>query len=158
MVSDGTVYVHFYNYQNESAWEVSFDFDAQIMVVKSTDNGQTWSDPVLTVQLEDGLSDMPWSVIARQTIWGHEIRWNAAGNIVVDLTNPTHLIIVFANRGTPNSAAAEGYFLTDGTLNIGDPPTTTRVKRKVPPILMCSGSFPLTAESTGQHVSSSTTR
>lgn len=79
VTSDGTVYVHFHNYQNQSAWEVSFDFDAQIMVVKSTDGGQTWSDPVPAVQLEDGLSDMPWSVVARQTIWGHQIRWNAAG-------------------------------------------------------------------------------
>lgn len=122
VTSDGTVYVHFHNYQNQSAWEVSFDFDAQIMVVKSTDGGQTWSDPVPAVQLEDGLSDMPWSVVARQTIWGHQIRWNAAGNIVVDPTDPTHLIIVFADRGTPNSAASEGCFHTDGTLNIGHPP------------------------------------
>ena len=31
---DGTLYVHFLNGQNEAAWEVDFDFDNQIMVVK----------------------------------------------------------------------------------------------------------------------------
>lgn len=36
VASDGTVYVHLYNDQNQSAWEVSFDFDAQIM---RTDHG-----------------------------------------------------------------------------------------------------------------------
>ncbi|HXF56781.1 MAG TPA: sialidase family protein [Actinomycetota bacterium] len=128
---DGTVYVHFHNYQNEAAWEVPFDFDAQIMVVKSTDGGVTWSDPVPVVQLEDGLSDMPFSVIFRQTIWGHQIRWNAAGNIVVDPTDPNHLAIVFADRGTanPNAPALTdpetGFpcFVTPGgALNIGEAP------------------------------------
>jgi hypothetical protein len=107
---DGALYVHFHNYQHEAAWEVPFDFDAQIMVVKSTDGGATFSDPVPVVQLEDGLSDMPFSVIARQTIWGHQIRWNAAGNITADPTNPRHLTIVFADRGTPNRNATPGCF------------------------------------------------
>ena len=43
---DGTVYVHFGNYQNEAAWEVPFDFDSQIMVVTSHDGGVTFGDPV----------------------------------------------------------------------------------------------------------------
>ncbi len=120
---NGTVYVHFHNYQNEDAWEEPFDFDAQIMVVKSTDGGVTWSDPVPAVQLEDGLSDMPWSVISRQTIWGHQVRWNAAGNIVVNPKNSDEITIVFADRGAPNPAATAGCFITseDG-LNIGEPP------------------------------------
>jgi len=109
---DGTVYVHFLNYQHEAAWEVPFDFDAQVMVVKSTDGGVTWSDPVPVVQLEDGLSDMPYSVIARQTIWGHQIRWNAAGNIAVDPNDSNHVAIVFADRGTPNPNATAGCFFT----------------------------------------------
>ncbi|HXF37932.1 MAG TPA: sialidase family protein [Actinomycetota bacterium] len=115
VASDGTVYVHFHNYQNGpndptcetagGAWEVGCDFDAQIMVVRSGDGGRTWSDPVQVVQLEDGLSDMPFSVIARQTIWGHQIRWTAAGNIAVDPSDPQHLAIVFADRGRPNPNA-----------------------------------------------------
>ena len=39
VASNGTLYVHFLNGQNEAAWEVDFDFDSQIMVVKSTDGG-----------------------------------------------------------------------------------------------------------------------
>jgi hypothetical protein len=71
---DGMVYVYFGNYQNETAWEVAEDFDAQIMVVKSTDGGETFGAPVPVVQREDGASDMPFSVIGRQTVWGHQIQ------------------------------------------------------------------------------------
>ncbi|MBI2237883.1 MAG: exo-alpha-sialidase [Actinobacteria bacterium] len=121
---DGTVYVHFHNYQNEAAWEGGIDlFDAQIMVVKSGDGGVTWSDPVQVVQLEDGYADMPFSVIRRQTIWGHQIRWGSAGNISVDPNNADHVAIVFADRGTPNPNATAGCFLTaTGGLYIGTAP------------------------------------
>jgi len=124
VASDGTLYVHFINGQNEAAWEVAFDFDSQIMVVKSTDGGQTFGGPDPAVQLEDGLSDMPYSVIRRQTIWGHQIRWNAVGNITVDPTDPGHVTIVFADRGTANPNATEDCFLTaSGGLNTGTAPT-----------------------------------
>jgi hypothetical protein len=120
---DGTLFVHFANGQNEAEWEVSGEFDSQLMVVKSTDGGETFSDPVPAVQLEDGLSDMPYSVIRRQTIWGHQIRWTAVGNITVDPTDPDHVTIVFADRGTANPNATEGCFLTEtGGLNIGTAP------------------------------------
>jgi hypothetical protein len=120
---DGTLYVHFANGQNEAEWEVPFEFDSQLMVVKSTDGGATFTNPVPAVQLEDGLSDMPFSVIRRQTIWGHQIRWNAVGNITVDPTDSNHVTIVFADRGTANPNATEGCFLTEsGGLNIGSAP------------------------------------
>ena len=123
VASNGDVYVHFVNFQNSAAWEITEEFDTQIMVVKSTDGGQSFSNPVPVVQLEDGLSDMPYSIISSQTIWGHQIRWNAWGNITADPTDPEHLTIVFADRGTPNPNATEGCFLTDtGGLDIGDPP------------------------------------
>jgi hypothetical protein len=123
VAADGTLYVHFINGQNEAAWEVAGDFDSQLMVVKSTDGGETFSDPVPAVQLEDGLSDMPFSVIRRQTIYGHQIRWNAVGNLTVDPTDPQHVTIVFADRGTPNPNATEGCFLTEtGGLFIGTAP------------------------------------
>jgi hypothetical protein len=105
VASDGTVYVQFLNGQNDGQWEVDFDFDSQLMVVKSTDGGVTWSDPVAAVQLEDGLSDMPWSVIGRQTVWGHQLRWAALGSISVNPNNPEDLVIVWADRGTPNPNA-----------------------------------------------------
>lgn len=115
---NGWLYVHFFNGQYEAAWEVPFDFDSQIMVVRSTDGGQTFSNPVPVVQLEDGLSDMPFSVISRQTIWGHQIRWNAAGNISVNPNDPRDVTIVFADRGMPNPNAIEGCFYELP----GDPP------------------------------------
>ena len=105
VAADGTLFVHFINGQNEAAWEVPNDFDSQLMVVTSHDGGATFSDPVQVVQLEDGLSDMPWSVITRQTVWGHQIRWNAVGNIAADPTNPLHVTITFADRGKPNPNA-----------------------------------------------------
>ncbi|GIV00150.1 MAG: hypothetical protein KatS3mg014_1765 [Actinomycetota bacterium] len=120
---DGTVYVQFHNYQNAAAWEEGDLFDAQIMVVRSEDGGETWSDPVPVAQLEDGYQDMPFSVIRRQTIWGHQLRWNASGNIAVDPTDPDHLAVVFADRGAPNPNATPFCFLTPtGGLNIGTAP------------------------------------
>lgn len=120
---NGTLYVHFFNYQNESAWEQPFDFDGQIMVVRSTDGGATFGAPAPVVQVEDGLSDMPWSVIGRQTVWGHQIRWGPMGNISVNPNNPDDVTVVFSDRGGPNPNATPGCFLTSaGGLNIGTAP------------------------------------
>lgn len=104
---DGTVYVHFANFQNEAAWEADFDFDSQIMVTTSTDGGATWTGPVPAAQLEDGGTDMPFSVIGRQTVWGHQIRWAPYGNIVVDPLDPDHVTVIWADRGAPNGAATQ---------------------------------------------------
>lgn len=123
VASDGTLYVQFANEQNDAAWDVEYDFDNQIMVVKSTDGGETFTSPVPTVQVEDGTSDMPFSVIRRQTIWGHQIRWAAYGTIAVNPANPNEVSIVFADRGSANPNATEGCFLTaSGGLNIGTAP------------------------------------
>lgn len=107
VASDGTLYVHYLNGQNENEWEVPFEFDSQIMVTRSDDGGQTFSAPEVVVQLEDGGSDMPFSVLGRQTIWGHQLRWASAGNISVNPTNPQDVTIVFSDRGTPNRNATE---------------------------------------------------
>ncbi|HEU4758548.1 MAG TPA: sialidase family protein [Dehalococcoidia bacterium] len=127
VAANGTLYVHFLNSQNDAAWEQDSDLDSQLMVVKSTDGGVTFSGPFPAVQLEDGLSDMPFSVIQRQTVWGHQIRWNAIGNISVNPTNPDDVVIVFADRGAANPNASDpqyaGCFLTaSGGLNIGSAP------------------------------------
>lgn len=121
VASDGTLYVHFANFQNEAAWEADDLFDSQLMVVKSTDGGVTFGAPVPAVQLEDGLSDMPFSVIGRQTIWGHQIRWAPYGNISVNPTEPDDVTIVWADRGTPNPNATAGCFFTIGSAPNYDP-------------------------------------
>lgn len=107
---DGTVYVYFLNEQNEAEWEYSFDFDNQVMVVKSTDGGETFSDPVPAAQLEDGGYDMPFSVISRLTVWGHQIRWASFGNMAVDPTDVDHLVVTWSDRGTPNPNATDGCY------------------------------------------------
>ena len=108
VASDGTLYVHFMNAQNDAAWEVSNDFDEQIMVVKSTDGGVTFTDPVAAAQLEDGFSDTPYSAVGDQTVWGHQMRWASAGNISVNPLNPMDLTVVWSDRGAANPNATEG--------------------------------------------------
>ena len=115
---DGTLHVHFLNGQHGAAWEVPIDFDNQIMVVSSDDGGATFNDPVHVVDLEDGYSDMPFSVIGRQTVWGHQLRWDAAGNIAVDPTDADHVTVVWADRGDPNPNAS---VTTDGLPCFLDP-------------------------------------
>ena len=114
VASDGTLYVHFLNVQNEAEWENSDadnpEFDEQIMVVKSTDGGVTFSDPVAAAQLEDGFDDTPWSVIGSQTVWGHQIRWASAGNISVNPNDPDDVTVVWSDRGTPNPDATTACF------------------------------------------------
>jgi len=118
---DGTLYVHFANFQNDAAWEAGDLFDSQIMVVRSTDGGATVSAPVQVAQLEDGAADMPFSVIGRQTVWGHQIRWAPWGNIAVDPTNPSHVTVVWGDRGTPNAAAPAGCIDAPATAPTYDP-------------------------------------
>jgi hypothetical protein len=108
VASDGTVYVHFINAQNDSQWEVSNDFDEQIMVVKSTDGGNTFTAPVAAAQLEDGFSDTTYSAVGDQTVFGHQMRWASAGNISVNPLNPLDVTVVWSDRGTANPNATEG--------------------------------------------------
>ena len=120
VASNGTLYLHFINGQNEAAWEVPLDLDDQILVMRSTNGGASFQGPWQAAQLEDGLSDMPWSVIGRQTVWGHQIRWTAVGNLTVDSTDPNHVTVVWSDRGTPNpNAAANPDCVLDAP---GDPP------------------------------------
>lgn len=102
---NGTLYVYFANFQNDAAWEVPLDFDSQIMVVKSTTGGASFGAPVQVAQREDGFSDTPYSVINRQTVWGHQIRWSSDGNISVNPTNSNDIVVTYSDRGSPNPNA-----------------------------------------------------
>jgi hypothetical protein len=108
VASDGTLYVHFINAQNDAEWEVPNDFDEQIMVVKSSDGGETFGNPVAAAQLEDGFSDTPYSAVGDQTVYGHQMRWASAGNISVNPLNPLDVTVVWSDRGTANPNATEG--------------------------------------------------
>lgn len=109
VAADGTVYVHFHNEQNEQAWEEGEAYESQIMVVKSTDGGDTWTDPVHVVQMEDSYTappigasgDYPINVGFRTTLTGHQMRVNSAGNIAVDNSggdNDGRIYVVFADN------------------------------------------------------------
>ena len=88
------------------------------MVVKSTDGGETFTDPVAAAQLEDGFSDTAYSAVGDQTVFGHQMRWASAGNISVNPQNPQDVTVVWSDRGTANPNA------TDGCVDNapGDPP------------------------------------
>jgi photosystem II stability/assembly factor-like uncharacterized protein len=94
---DGTVTVAFLNEQHEAAWEPGEVFESQYLVVRSTDGGETWSDPVHVTDLEDGSRDYPVNVDDRQTLTGYQVRVNAAGNIVAH-PRTGKLFLVFADN------------------------------------------------------------
>ena len=95
---DGTVYVAFQNEQNESLWEAGEVFDNQYLLVKSTDGGETWSQPRKIIGLEDGSQDYPFNVVGRQTLSAYQMRVNSAGNIVADPHVPGRAYLVFADN------------------------------------------------------------
>ena len=77
---NGDVVVTFINQQHAAAWEVPNEFEDQAMAVRSSDGGQTWSNPVHIADLEDGgaegvvFSDYPANVDGRATQTGFQFR------------------------------------------------------------------------------------
>jgi hypothetical protein len=113
------VVVGFMNQQHQAAWEVPNEFEDQIMVVRSTDGGVTWSDPVHVADLEDGgiegivFSDYPANVDARATQTGHQFRTGSWGNLAVDPVTGEVYVAWTDNR--------------DGVHDVADPVTDTNV-------------------------------
>jgi hypothetical protein len=101
---DGTVYVAFVNEQDESTWERDQAFDDTYVVVRSTDGGETWSDPIPVVDLEDGAKDYPKNVDGRQTLSGYQVRVNAWGNIDVGPDGTLYLVFADNRNGTHDVA------------------------------------------------------
>lgn len=106
IAADGTLYVQFTNFAQD---QLSGDFDDQVMVVRSTDGGLTFNDPVHIVRLQDGISDYPINHVGRQTLTGHQFRVTPffPGNIAVDTsTGPNHGRVYLAyvdNEGDPGA-------------------------------------------------------
>jgi BNR/Asp-box repeat len=105
---NGDLIVHFQNYNIESAWETPGEFESTLLAVKSTNGGATFGAPVVIANLEDGAADTPWSVIGRQTVTGHQIRWQSPGTITADPNNPAHWVVVYNDNfaGTHDAAPA----------------------------------------------------
>ena len=110
---DGTVYVSFINDQNTSIWEPGEKFDTQYLLVKSTDGGLTWSDPVIIATLEDGTRDYPVNVQGRATLTGQQFRVPETGNVAVDPNTGQLYFVFFDNR--------------NGIHDVDDPVTNTDV-------------------------------
>jgi hypothetical protein len=145
---NGVLYVHFHNEQNEQAWEAPEMYESQIMIVKSEDGGETWTDPMHVVQLEDSYTappvgesgDYPISVDFRTTMTGHQFRVNSAGNIAVD-PNTGRIYIVFADNADglnsrPDPVTDTNIFLAysdDGGINWsgGDDGTNTNPSARI---------------------------
>ncbi|HET7277203.1 MAG TPA: sialidase family protein [Dermatophilaceae bacterium] len=105
---NGDIVVHFATGNVDAAWETAGEYEQTLMAVKSTDGGATFSNPVVIANLEDGAADTPWSVIGRQTVTGHQIRWQSPGTITADPTNPAHWVVVYNDNfaGTHDAAPA----------------------------------------------------
>ena len=142
------LYVHFHNEQNQQAWEAPERYESQIRVVKFLDGGETWSQPVHVVQMEDSYTappvgesgDYPINVSFRTTLTGHQFRVNSAGNITVDPSSG-NIYIVFADNADglnsrPDPVTDTNIFLaysTDGgaTWACGDDGTNTNPATRI---------------------------
>lgn len=102
----GTVVVHFINEQNQALWESPLEFDDQILTVRSTNGGATWSAPVSAAQLEDGARDYPVNVDGRLTQTGHQFRTQMAQGMSVDKLTGDLYIFYADNRDGLHDPAA----------------------------------------------------
>jgi hypothetical protein len=114
---NGDVVVNFQTGNIESAWETPGEYESTLLAVKSTNGGATFGAPVVIANLEDGAADTPWSVIGRQTVTGHQIRWQSPGTITADPTNPNHWVVVYNDNfaGTHDAAPASCLDAIPGT-------------------------------------------
>jgi hypothetical protein len=105
---NGDLVVHFANANISTAWETEGEYEQTLMAVKSTNGGATFSAPVVIAHLEDGYADTPWSVIGRQTVTGHQIRWQSPGTLTADPRDSNHWVVVYNDNvaGTHDAAPA----------------------------------------------------
>jgi Neuraminidase (sialidase) len=92
VLPNGHLAVGFANQQHAAAWEQPNEFEDQVLVVRSSDGGATWSNPVHVADLEDGgteaitFSDYPANADGRATQTGYQFRTGSWGNLGVDKT------------------------------------------------------------------------
>jgi hypothetical protein len=99
--SDGTLYVHFTNEQNSSAWTAggvtgaaTQDFDKQILVVRVNPDTFAVDGPYQVTMLADGVTNYPVSAAAggRQTICNGGWRLSAAGTLAIGPTDELYVV------------------------------------------------------------------
>lgn len=95
---DGTIYVSFFNEQRVDDGE----FRDQVLLVKSTDGGRSWSDPVAATPLiHDGSNDYPLNSDDRQRLSGCAYRVNSSGALAVAPGDPQRLFYVYTENKNP---------------------------------------------------------
>jgi hypothetical protein len=106
VLRNGTVVVHFANAQNESDWESPQEFESQILVVRSTDGGATWGDPIRVAALEDGGgTDYPISAAGRATQTGYQFRTQTVQGMTADpMTDDLYAFWTDNSEGTHDVA------------------------------------------------------
>ena len=116
---NGHIVIGFMNQQHAAAWESPGEFEDQIMVVRSTDGGVHWSNPVHVADMEDGglesinFTDYPSNVDGRATQTGFQFRTGSWGNLGLDpITGKVYVV------WTDNS---------DGAHDVANPVTDTNV-------------------------------
>ena len=91
--SDGSVYVHFFNEQNESEWTAPDNFNDQILVVKVDPDTWAVTGPHKVALVYDGLNNYPVSPFnGRQTVCNGGWRLNAAGNIAIGPSDELYVV------------------------------------------------------------------
>jgi len=91
--SDGSLYVHFLNEQNESEWTAPGNFNDQILVVRVDPDTFAVSGPYQVSMLYDGLNNYPISPLnGRQTVCNGGWRLNSAGNIAIGPNDELYVI------------------------------------------------------------------
>lgn len=105
---NGDVMVQFASTNIDAGWETPGELEQTLLAVKSTDGGTSFGSPVVIAALEDGAADTPWNIDGRQTLTGHQIRWNSEGNITADPRNSAHWVVVYSDNfaGTHDAAPA----------------------------------------------------
>ena len=99
VLPNGDVVVHFANGQNSAAWESAFEFENQIVTVRSSDGGRTFSNPVQVASLEDGAgTDYPINVDGRPTQTGYQFRTQTVQGMTVDPVNGNLYVAWTDNR------------------------------------------------------------
>jgi hypothetical protein len=107
---DGTIYVAFLNHEAQGA-----SLRDQVLLVRSSDGGDSWSDPRPIVGLiHDGSGDYPSNWRGDSTLTGCQFRIFAAGNLTMSTAkgNAGQLYYVYAENLDPGATARTNIMAT----------------------------------------------
>ena len=92
VAADGSIYVSFLNYSNDSAGR-----DQYLVVQVDPATGQRVAGPYQVGKVYDGYTDYPINIDGRQTYQDSQFRTWAAGNIAADPTDAGHLAVIWSD-------------------------------------------------------------